>query len=167
MLDYSGRPVSLKIRVFQIAAFVAFGLIAVAVLWPVYSTNGRSGPTFRCLSNVKQIGLGQIMYASDHDDRLTFAGRWIDLTFPYVKQEESYRCPTLKKGEYGYAMNDAQSSINVKSSKEPAKEVLTFETNDLQRNAHGAFSPDRAQPRHGRSIVVGYMDAHAKRVISQ
>src|SRR5579871_2414410 len=52
-----------------------------------------------CLSNVKQLGLGAMMYTQDYDDVLPRrAAEYKNLLFPYVKNEAIFHCALDAKG---------------------------------------------------------------------
>jgi hypothetical protein len=59
------------------------------------------------LSNAKQIGLGVLQYAQDYDERLPFSygppGIWADVTQPYVKSYQMFKCPTAIGRKFGDA----------------------------------------------------------------
>lgn len=76
-------------------------LLIAAVAIPVYVNDNRHSPVAGCLSHVKQVTLGQIMYASDHDEQLppyfTFdspsaAKSLVAVTLPYVKDPRNFLC---------------------------------------------------------------------------
>jgi hypothetical protein len=93
--------------------FTRIGLLVVAalvvgaaamILYPVFDRGCWCGDQRQndCLSNVKQIHLGLVMYASDHDqmyppDRRgtgTSAVYWPSAILPYVKNVQIFLCPS-------------------------------------------------------------------------
>ena len=95
------------------------GLLAALVL-PALSHAKESARSIQCINNMRQLGLGAMVYASD-TGRLPSILEWIypytsngipvngghiwdasDLTkgqlFPYVKSKEVYRCPSETSG---------------------------------------------------------------------
>jgi prepilin-type processing-associated H-X9-DG protein len=143
-------------------AALASILVLAAILFPVFATSHRSGPRLTCLSRVKQITLGHMIYASDHDDRLTLASTWEDGVEPYVKQR--FSCPEAPGKRYGYAMLDNLSAAKLTAMKKPAAVPLTIESAACIPNAHGDERLIPNPGRHGGSNTVGYADGHAKSV---
>jgi prepilin-type processing-associated H-X9-DG protein len=81
-------------------ALGAVGLLAV-VLFPMFA-RARGGCCYNsCMSNVKQIQLGLIMYASDYNQMYPPAATdkgvpvyWPSLVLPYIKAEQIFLCPS-------------------------------------------------------------------------
>src|SRR5688500_20262517 len=87
------------------AGFLAVCVIVLA-LWPMLFTTRRSVKKV-CISNVKQLVLGNIMYQEDWDGRFPPARIWMDAIGDYTKSELIYRCDEVgaNPGLYGYAFN--------------------------------------------------------------
>jgi prepilin-type processing-associated H-X9-DG protein len=98
-------------------------------------------PTRLCQSNLKQVGLGMMMYAQDYDEVFPPANKWSDVLKPYIKNERIFHCPaTAKSGgkpTYGYAMNWKLSRQSLAVVESPATTVLDYESNILARNQNG------------------------------
>src|SRR5438270_10078828 len=91
-----------------------FALIAVlgAILFPVFQQAREKARQALCLSNLKQMGTGLMMYVQDYDDRLPPSSRWTDMLYPYVKAQQVYHCPSvpgLNSSSLGYAFNSKLS----------------------------------------------------------
>jgi len=78
----------------ELLVVIAIIAILAAILFPVFAQAKMAAKQSACLSNVKQIGLGTIMYAGDFEDRFPIAGQydntrgWTPWQFtvnPYVK----------------------------------------------------------------------------------
>jgi len=139
--------------------------ISAAILFPVFAQARLAATKASCMSNVRRVGLGQLMYTVDSDDQFPPASKWIDATERYDQGEvRIYTCPAVSRnhGEYGYAMS-AKLSGKKKSDLNPS-DVLTYETVELHRNANG--DPDSAEypARHGRGRVQGTVDGGARTV---
>jgi len=116
-----------------------------------------------CLSNIKQLGLGVLMYANDYDDKLPKAAVWMDSIGEYTKGSNLYHDPELNgTTEYGYAFRDKASGIKSASVAKPAEFQLIFDSVLLGRNAHSEPSTMPHPGRHLGHNCVGYMDGHAK-----
>jgi prepilin-type N-terminal cleavage/methylation domain-containing protein/prepilin-type processing-associated H-X9-DG protein len=89
----------------ELLVVIAIIAILAAILFPVFSQARDKARQSQCLSNMKQIGVGVMMYTQDHDEFLpygyayTWPGQqqlywWQDLCRPYVKNEDIYSCPS-------------------------------------------------------------------------
>ncbi len=136
--------------------------IMAAILFPVFAQAGQAAKASACLSNVKQLTVGFLVYAQDNDDVFPVATAWVDRTKPIVRSDAPYACPVLTSSGYGYSMNKAMSKKRSISIKSPEKTVLLFETLAPKKNASGDPSSDTANPpRHGQRNNFAYADGHA------
>jgi prepilin-type N-terminal cleavage/methylation domain-containing protein len=106
----------------ELLVVIAIIAILAAILFPVFAQAKAAAKKTTCISNVKQLSLGLIMYAADNDDYYmkringtNTAGveHWWDYVRPYVKNEQIHKCPdyvpaanrpTALHG-YGYGLN--------------------------------------------------------------
>jgi len=58
----------------ELLVVIAIIAILAAILFPVFAQAREQARKTTCLSNMKQIGLAQIMYANDYDERLANSG---------------------------------------------------------------------------------------------
>jgi len=83
---------------------VVIGIIAllISILMSALSNARRQSNSLKCLSNLKQIGLGLTQYSQDYDEELPpawigggfpGASRWMDVAQPYVKSTQIFSCP--------------------------------------------------------------------------
>ena len=108
----------------ELLVVVAIIAILAAILFPVFAQAREKVRQAACLSNMKQIGLGMMMYTQDYDETLPFAAynppgqtltMWYDLIEPYVRsgtagaftadagpagrrQAAFYVCPSFEQG---------------------------------------------------------------------
>jgi prepilin-type N-terminal cleavage/methylation domain-containing protein/prepilin-type processing-associated H-X9-DG protein len=106
----------------ELLVVIAIIAILAAILFPVFAKAREKARQSSCLSNVKQIGLGFMMYAQDYDETLPGGnvggtGWWGNAIAPYVKNTQILTCPS-KKGNYpGYGvpwpnvMNDSAGPV--------------------------------------------------------
>jgi len=88
----------------ELLVVIAIIAILAAILFPVFAQARDKARSATCLSNMKQIGLGLMMYAQDFDEILPFnynysADRtalywWEDVTQPYIKSQGIFVCPS-------------------------------------------------------------------------
>ncbi len=115
----------------ELLVVIAIIAILAAILFPVFAKARESARRASCASNLKQIGIGWMMYAQDYDERVmrlstaggskTFYwwGSWDGtklrenegLLFPYMKSSQINACPSFDNtlraalGLTGYAYN--------------------------------------------------------------
>ena len=58
----------------ELLVVIAIIAILAALLLPALASAKESGRSAKCLSNMRQVGLGIYMYKDDHEDHLPFAG---------------------------------------------------------------------------------------------
>jgi len=88
----------LKIRkaftLIELLVVIAIIAILAAILFPVFAQAKESAKNSAFLSNVKQTGLGNLMYCADYDD-----------LFPlYLEFGRSYRSRSLDLARYDSAL---------------------------------------------------------------
>jgi prepilin-type N-terminal cleavage/methylation domain-containing protein/prepilin-type processing-associated H-X9-DG protein len=86
-----------------IELLVVIGIIAIlaAILFPVFEQARAKSEQSTCLSNVKQLQLGLIMYASDNNQMYPYGNGsavapkmpdWANAIYPYVNNLQIYLC---------------------------------------------------------------------------
>lgn len=93
----------------ELLVVIAIIAILAAILFPVFAQAREKARATMCLSNMRQIGTGVMMYAGDYDEYLpynymynfncpSFSATelyyWQDLCRPYIKNEQIYSCPS-------------------------------------------------------------------------
>ncbi len=90
----------------ELLVVVAIIAMLISIMIPVMGRARESGRTVVCLSNMRQMALGMIMYADDNRNTLPSVGlshgshqvdeqgSWLRLLEPYCKTELVYRCPS-------------------------------------------------------------------------
>jgi len=105
----------------ELLVVIAIIAILAAILFPVFAQAREKARQTNCLSNLKQLGLGYILYADDHDDYPPYAGdgtwpgafgnynegiTWSYAIVPYLKisahASGPFRCPSAPKGQWSY-----------------------------------------------------------------
>ena len=96
----------------ELLVVIAIIAILAAILFPVFAKAREKARQTSCLSNLKQIGLAELMYAQDYDEttvpwryqlaasvtmpsgQVTDYAYWYDLLGPYAKNWQLFRCPS-------------------------------------------------------------------------
>jgi len=116
-----------------------------------------------CLSNIKQMTTGLLIYAEDNGERLPSAN-WMDIAEQEQKASRPFRCSELPKPSpdaYGYAMHKRMVGRQLKKLKEPEKVIMLFESTDLGRNVVGDLTLMPVPGRHNGSNI-SFADGHVK-----
>jgi prepilin-type N-terminal cleavage/methylation domain-containing protein/prepilin-type processing-associated H-X9-DG protein len=110
MMQFSRKAFTL-IELLVVIAIIA---ILAAILFPVFAQAKNAAKKTTDLSNIKQVGLGTVMYAGDYDDVMPLgdyllqpppAGKafwvitWRLTTQPYVKSKDLFSPPAFKTRE--------------------------------------------------------------------
>ena len=106
------RPSSQKRAFTLIELLVVIAIIAIlaAILFPVFAQARERARAISCISNLKQIGLGLMMYSQDYDETLPVAfpanppinggGQAVtpfeSMIEPYTKNTDMWKCPSVR-----------------------------------------------------------------------
>src|SRR5215470_7938316 len=83
----------------ELLVVIAIIAILAAILFPVFAQARSKARAISCLSNMKQLGLGMMMYVQDYDETYPTSWNawgqtsawgiypqvWCDMIYPYVK----------------------------------------------------------------------------------
>lgn len=115
----------------ELLVVIAIIAILAAILFPVFAQARAKARQASCLSNMKQMGFGVMMYANDYDETYPPAiiragsacnggagcrgmASWKTVTYPYTKNISIYECPELRpqfSAFYDSASTNAQYSV--------------------------------------------------------
>jgi prepilin-type N-terminal cleavage/methylation domain-containing protein/prepilin-type processing-associated H-X9-DG protein len=113
----------------ELLVVIAIIAILAAILFPVFAKAREKARQTSCLSNLKQLGLGMIMYSQDYDETFSPTSRtytlwldpalgtfnynaptntgnyhgWATAILPYVKNSQIFLCPSTQYSCYGVA----------------------------------------------------------------
>jgi prepilin-type N-terminal cleavage/methylation domain-containing protein/prepilin-type processing-associated H-X9-DG protein len=83
----------------ELLVVIAIISILAAILFPVFARARENARRASCQSNLKQIGLGLLMYTQDYDER-AFAIQdyawWTEPYLPYIKNNQILKCPSAQ-----------------------------------------------------------------------
>jgi len=99
----------------ELLVVIAIIAILAAILFPVFAKAREKARQTSCLSNIKQLSLGMLMYVQDYDERFprpwNYMGvggwpppgyvacnymTWADMIMPYVNNDQIFQCPTMQ-----------------------------------------------------------------------
>jgi prepilin-type N-terminal cleavage/methylation domain-containing protein/prepilin-type processing-associated H-X9-DG protein len=93
----------------ELLVVIAIIAILAAILFPVFARAREKARQASCLSNIKQLSLGVMMYSQDYDETIPPAALWYNypvtlnwwegMIYPYVKNQQLYVCPSAD--QYG------------------------------------------------------------------
>lgn len=93
----------------ELLVVIAIIAILAAILFPVFAKAREKARQTACLSNMKQVGMGLMMYVSDYDETmpmvtacglptaLTGGGQPQGKIHPYVKNTKVWECPSARQ----------------------------------------------------------------------
>jgi len=104
----------------ELLVVVAIISLLAAILFPVFAKARENARRATCMSNLKQIGLGMVMYQQDYDEHMMkwtytlplgaqgWQGYpshntqflWYYALYPYVKNWQLFNCPSEEKSQY-------------------------------------------------------------------
>jgi len=130
----------------ELLVTIAIISILAAILFPVFARARENARRASCMSNLKQIALGVMMYTQDYDERFPRIGGkapasirpygWADTLQPYLKSTQILKCPsvggdvtvpeTLDYVEYFFniMLNDGYSGISTASVDFPTTTIM-------------------------------------------
>jgi prepilin-type processing-associated H-X9-DG protein len=117
-----------------------------------------------CLTRVKALASGMLMYAADYDGALPDATGWPLGIQPYVKDQDSFLCPADDRVDpqdpggrpTGYTMYEPMTGLYLNSLKEKGKAYLLFDGTEV------AGEEGAAAFRHDGGLNLAYVDGHTK-----
>ena len=144
------------------AALLLLMPILAALLLPGLAKAKQKANHIQCMSNVKMLNLGVMMYASDNNDLFPAGTNWCDVLMPYVQNAQAYVCSSGKQGQRcHYALNARVAGREMKDIQSPAQTVLIFEA-EGGWNVSGDRELLPAKSRHSGAYVIGFADGHAE-----
>src|ERR1700716_2133138 len=92
----------------ELLVVIAIIAILAAILFPVFAQAREKARQASCLSNLKQLGLAEMQYVQDYDEKFSGsyqnspAGRiyYPELIFPYTKNTGIYFCPDADQNDH-------------------------------------------------------------------
>ncbi len=171
----------------ELLVVIAIIAILAAILFPVFARAREKARQSSCLSNVKQLMLGVLMYAQDYDDTLIAAAYpspvrpyyWYQCVAPYLNNTQIFICPSKPGTEYGYGWNYQEFGYYYGSHgtgwctklaeiANPAETILLGDNSEAGVGSSGSkrylykCSSTYLPSRHNGGGNMGLCDGHAK-----
>jgi len=190
MRDFLNKLKTNGFTLIELLVVIAIIAILAAILFPVFAQAREKARQSTCLSNLKQLGLGFIMYADDYDDFPPFAGFpnewqndygytrcWPNTVLPYIKVNlhangnTAMRCPSGKRDSWPYAtsyyMTESPKTISTLMDEwGQGAFFLVDSASAVWFWAGPSWAPDwipsYIATRHNGMANVVHMDGHAK-----
>lgn len=124
---FSHKKAATAFTLIELLVVIAIIAILAAILFPVFAQARESARSTSCLSNTKQIALGQLMYSQDYDETIIpweivdrnnnpldvqLTGVWTTLIQPYLKNTQLLYCPSFSDPNTAKAMDQADCDGN-------------------------------------------------------
>ncbi len=88
----------------ELLVVIAIIAILAAILFPVFAKAREKARQSSCLANLKQIGVAELSYEQDYDERMAAVytnpaqsgtpRTWMEMIGPYIKSQQMYDCPS-------------------------------------------------------------------------
>jgi prepilin-type processing-associated H-X9-DG protein len=129
--------------------------IACALIDPNTLTRARdSARTVSCISNMKQLALGVLMFVEDYDEKYALkADSYKKAISPYIKNDQIFHCPSDDAGVVSYSFNPHLAGIKLAKVSSPATTVMLYEGKAGKLNY-----------KHNGKAGVAFADGHVKMV---
>jgi prepilin-type N-terminal cleavage/methylation domain-containing protein/prepilin-type processing-associated H-X9-DG protein len=154
----SPRPHRRGFTLIELLVVIAIIAVLAAILFPVFAQAREKARQASCLSNVKQIGVGAMMYAQDYDETFMVGAnntpggnfRWYRDIAPYIKNNVIRNCPSntrrvVRDGSWtNYGINvsispwgDWKRPVSLAEINAPAGLVLASDTGQFSNTLMG------------------------------
>jgi len=130
----------------ELLVVIAIIAILAAILFPVFAKAREKARQASCASNLKQIGLGELMYVQDNDEMFNppvvcggqppnpLTGCFVGAEFcgsgymplnPYIKSKQLWECPSCADcRRFSYGVNRSINTQKLASCTKPAETVM-------------------------------------------
>ncbi len=176
----------------ELLVVIAIIAILAAILFPVFAKAREKARQTNCLSNAKQIGLAQLQYCQDYDEKFpreywgatsvytwpngqVTAGMWIPSVFPYANNIQMFNCPSntvewaggYVGNHFSYPFNNRLNLANLGRVVSPVDCIVNicgiyYYSNGTNNAESNIGSPPSVQKRHNEGTNAVHVDGHAK-----
>ena len=159
---------SFALRVLSYAPFLLSCAVFIVAFFHVGCAS-LSAHSSQCLSNIKQLSIGALMYAQDNDERLPASASWASAIEPKPRETatpysyagiDPFRCPAAESPA-SYGMNVFMGGKAFFEMEAPSNTVLLFDADAPIRSFAGR-AESVARTRHNGAPNMAFADGHAK-----
>jgi len=156
----------------ELLVVIAIIAILAAILFPVFARAREKARQASCQSNLKQIAMAALMYASDYDEvTMEYAYRmptgvyyrWEPFIWPYMRNIQATGCPSEPQpqigtppmayiGGYGYNYYYC-SRVPLSKMNSPAETVMFCDVGRQDSVNSGVYLPSHVNPPHQPSYA--------------
>ena len=185
-------PNSRGFTLIELLVVIAIIAILAAILFPVFARAREKARQTTCLSNIKQVALGHLMYVQDYDERFVpglgyfnsdnlnppVSMWWYMKIDPYVKNDQMFLCPSISDHTHAIAGGTAQNYVcdfamntfipraALADVDQPAAVVLNCERANTYVRIYNPPSTSNAYHamtwKHNDGSNFSFVDGHAK-----
>jgi prepilin-type N-terminal cleavage/methylation domain-containing protein/prepilin-type processing-associated H-X9-DG protein len=117
----------------ELLVVIAIIAILAAILFPVFAQAREKARAISCLSNLKNIGTGWMMYVQDYDETIpegwsSVSGGFHNLVQPYMKNYQIVQCPSARFRDWSYTYNDILNYRSLAAIERTAETVVEFDS---------------------------------------
>ncbi|MGD8236967.1 MAG: DUF1559 domain-containing protein [Armatimonadota bacterium] len=137
-------------------------IVLAAILFPVFAKAKEKARQAACMSNIKQLGMACMMYATDNDGQLPTAvdaQGFHDAISPYVQNEGLFTCPSARD-EQSYAFNPNLAGVNIEELPDAMNTPMLWEAGAQPGGLPPV--PGTTTGRHNGGDNVAFADGHCK-----
>ena len=174
----------------ELLVVIAMIAILATILLPAFATAPENSEQIRCLSNMKQTALAELMYASDYHGMFspwrqaqstTSGGIFFpDQLDPYISNQDLWICPSVHPLKYTfmrnaglnhYYLSDQSGPVNVDKVAHPTKVFMLYDaipnrSADIWMDHSVGFDVRPGHhgysERHQGGMNVNFVDGHVK-----
>jgi prepilin-type N-terminal cleavage/methylation domain-containing protein/prepilin-type processing-associated H-X9-DG protein len=168
----------------ELLVVIAIIAILAAILFPVFAKAREKARQNTCMNNLRQIGVGIMMFVQDHDEKMPEAKTWTsELNGSYGLTGKVWDCPTVSHSgtesapDYFYVAGSFLSGSALGDIKSPDSSLMLADLKSPGSNPpyinHPKDDPNMISKaaalidaRHNKAAVLCFCDGHIEIALS-